>query len=336
MAAGRPGRTCQGFALDHPPDRAGPARISSARQAASCRGTLDARVDMFVRWHGGDLPRLLGARHARLHEGIAGRFFGDLPSWVVEPEVSFSIYGERGIIDILAWHPTRRILLVIELKTEIVDVERVAREAGPEATPRHQHRPQTGAGARSAVSTWVVIADSRSNRRAVVDHATVLRAKLPVDGPTMRAWLRSPVESDRRAQFHANRAWDAPWVDVGPDPRVVKRRPRTARTTTESRTDLRAETVWTCRRCIESPMATEAAWPGRAAARHWRSPAESSEPVGGPECAKRTSGPWPPSSSATEATVALADSADRGTQPLPARLRTSPATISRWIWFVPS
>ncbi len=23
-------------------------------------------------------------------------------------------------------------------------------------------------------------------------------------------------------------------------------------------------------------------------------------------------------------------------QPLPARLRTSPATISRWIWFVPS
>ena len=69
---------------------------------------LDARVDTVVRWHGGDLPRLLGARHSRLHEGMA-RFFGDLPEWIVEPEVSFSIYGERGIIDVLAWHPTRRI-----------------------------------------------------------------------------------------------------------------------------------------------------------------------------------------------------------------------------------
>ncbi len=82
---------------------------------------LDARIDTVVRWHGGDLPRLLSARHSKLHENMA-RFFGDLPEWIVEPEVSFSIYGERGIIDVLAWRPARRILLVIELKTEIVDV----------------------------------------------------------------------------------------------------------------------------------------------------------------------------------------------------------------------
>ncbi len=39
------------------------------------------------------------------------------------PEVSFAVYGERGVIDILAWHPGERALLVIELKTEIVDIQ---------------------------------------------------------------------------------------------------------------------------------------------------------------------------------------------------------------------
>ena len=82
---------------------------------------LDARVDAVVRWQGGDLSRLVSARHARMHEIIA-RYFRDLPGWIVEPEVSFSVYGERGIIDVLAWHPTTRILLVIELKTEVVDL----------------------------------------------------------------------------------------------------------------------------------------------------------------------------------------------------------------------
>ena len=45
-----------------------------------------------------------------------------MPAWVVRPEVSFSIYGERGVIDVLAWHPARRAILVIELKTELVDI----------------------------------------------------------------------------------------------------------------------------------------------------------------------------------------------------------------------
>jgi hypothetical protein len=66
---------------------------------------LDARIDAVVRWQGGDLSRLVSARHARMHE-IMARYFLGLPGWMIEPEVSFSIYGERGIIDILAWHPS--------------------------------------------------------------------------------------------------------------------------------------------------------------------------------------------------------------------------------------
>lgn len=82
---------------------------------------VGARLDTIVRWQGGDLGRLLNARHSAMHEVIA-RLFESLDGWTIEPEVSFSIYGERGVIDILAWHPVRRSLLVIELKTELVDL----------------------------------------------------------------------------------------------------------------------------------------------------------------------------------------------------------------------
>jgi len=92
--------------------------IGKLRRIAS---TLGARLEVFVRWDGADLPRLLDARHAAMHEAVAG-LFASSEGWVIEPEVSFSIHGERGIIDILAWHPGRRMLLVVELKTEVVAV----------------------------------------------------------------------------------------------------------------------------------------------------------------------------------------------------------------------
>ena len=82
---------------------------------------LDVRAELVLRWRGGELDRLLNSRHSALHEAVA-RYFADLPGWIIAPEVTFAVFGERGAIDILAWHPAMRALLVIELKTEIVDV----------------------------------------------------------------------------------------------------------------------------------------------------------------------------------------------------------------------
>ena len=155
-------------------------------------GALDARIDSIVRWRGADLGRLLDARHAGMHESMAG-LLGSLDGWQFEPEVSFSIYGERGLIDILAWHPGRRMLLVIELKTEIVEV------SGLLGSMDQRRRLAAGIVRRFgwdpvAVSTWVVIAESRTNRRALAAHASVLRAKFPADGRRIRRWLRDPVD----------------------------------------------------------------------------------------------------------------------------------------------
>ena len=152
---------------------------------------LDARADVVVRWRGGDLERQLSAAHSRLHEQVARRL-GSLSGWEFAPEVSFSMWGERGVIDILAWHAPTRSLLVIELKTELVDLnellgtlDRKVRLATKVAAGRGWLRP-------SSVSVWLVVVDSSTSRHRAREHGTMLRSALPDDGRTMRRWLARP------------------------------------------------------------------------------------------------------------------------------------------------
>jgi transcriptional regulator with XRE-family HTH domain len=190
---------------------------------------LDIRVDVIGRWRAGDLDRLLNAGHSRLDESVA-RAFRDLPGWTAEPEVSFSIYGERGVIDILAWHPGRRVLLVIELKTDIADVnellgtaDRKRRLAVPVAMERGWIRPGEPV---PAVSLWVIVAPSRTNRRRLAEHQAVLRAALPTDGRAMTGWLRDPRASVRALSF-----WPDSHGGAGRPPGRSVRRVRTPRAT---------------------------------------------------------------------------------------------------------
>lgn len=163
-------------------------RVDALRRIAAA---LDVTLDVSIRWQGGDLPRLLNARHAAMHEEMAGRF-GALPGWDYEPEVSFSIWGERGVIDGLAWHAATRCLLVIELKSELVDVNDLM--SGVDRKGRLAAEIARGRGWDAAsVSTWVVLADGRTNRRDVARHATTLRSKFPADGHAIAAWLRRPA-----------------------------------------------------------------------------------------------------------------------------------------------
>jgi hypothetical protein len=48
--------------------------------------------------------------------------------WQVAVEVSYSRFGERGSIDILAWHALSRTLLVVEIKSELASIEATLRK----------------------------------------------------------------------------------------------------------------------------------------------------------------------------------------------------------------
>lgn len=199
--------------------------IASVRRLAA---VLDVRVDLVPRWRGGDLDRMLNARHSRLHELVARRF-AQVPGWNAAPEVSFAIRGERGIVDLLAHHATRDMLLVIELKTEIVDVnellgtlDRKRRLAVLIATERGWR-----VGPATSVSVWLVVADSQMNRRRVLAHRTVLRSALPTDGRTMSGWLVRPRNPVRALSFSSDSHPGNARSGLASVRRVRRRAPRT-------------------------------------------------------------------------------------------------------------
>jgi transcriptional regulator with XRE-family HTH domain len=152
---------------------------------------LGGQLDLVVRWQGGELDRLLNARHSALHESVA-RSFADLSGWVIAPEVSFNVYGERGVIDILASHAASQTLLVIELKTEIVDINDLMGAADKKRRLAPGVARDRGWVAR-AVALGVIVADSKTNRRRVQGHARTIRNAMPLEGRTVKSWLRAPA-----------------------------------------------------------------------------------------------------------------------------------------------
>jgi transcriptional regulator with XRE-family HTH domain len=162
---------------------------------------LRADLDIVLRWNGTDLDRLLNGGHSAMHELVVGIL--TTAGWEVLPKRSFSIWGECGVIDILAFDAATRTLLVVELKTEIVEVQRLI---GPVDRYRRL-APRVGRELEweaLAVGAWVAVAESPTNRRRLGEHAGVLRAAFPSDSRSVRGWLRSPAGPLRALPFLAD------------------------------------------------------------------------------------------------------------------------------------
>jgi transcriptional regulator with XRE-family HTH domain len=95
--------------------------ISSVAVLRAHAAALDMRVEIRVVGRGADVARLLDDEHAAIVETLAAALGG--AGWPVEAEASYSEYGERGRIDLLAFDPAGRILVVVEVKTELADLQ---------------------------------------------------------------------------------------------------------------------------------------------------------------------------------------------------------------------
>ena len=174
-------------------------RFDTVRAVA---GALGARLDVRVRWQGAETDRVLHSAHAELHESVAVAL-GGIGGWVWHAEVTFSHFGERGVIDILAWHAETRSLLIIELKTELVAPQELVAtmhrrvRLGPTIARQHGWDPTT-------VSAWVVVRDTTTERRRLKRHRGLLRAAFPAKGRAMRGWLRQPRGAVSALSFWSN------------------------------------------------------------------------------------------------------------------------------------
>jgi Holliday junction resolvase-like predicted endonuclease len=148
---------------------------------------LNAHVVVELRLDG-ERP-LVDARHAAIQDWVVRLLRGT--GWLVDSEVGFNHYGDRGRIDVLAYHPALRLLLVIEVKTRIEDVQDVLgrmdvkrRIASNLARERDRHV--------TAVVPALLVMEGRTARRHVAAHEGLfggfdLRARGAI------AWMKRPA-----------------------------------------------------------------------------------------------------------------------------------------------
>lgn len=171
-------------------------RIERGRRAGLTVVALDAvatalggSLDLALRWHGVELDRLLDASHARLVE-LAVRLLR-ASGWEVAVEVTFSRYGERGSIDVLAFHPRFRVLLVVEVKSVIPDMQALL--AGLDRKLRLAPELALARGWHAERAVGLLVAwGTRTNRRRVEAHEASVRALLPSGTRDVRRWIRDP------------------------------------------------------------------------------------------------------------------------------------------------
>jgi transcriptional regulator with XRE-family HTH domain len=150
---------------------------------------LDPTLVIEIRWQGAALDRLIDREHAHVQEAAARRLASR--GWAVQAEVSFNHYGDRGSCDLVAWHAHTRTLLLVEVKSQLGDLQDLLHRLDVKARLGGLLARQLGWPTPRAVVRALVVAEGRTARQIVVRH-TALFSGFSLRGRAAHAWLRSP------------------------------------------------------------------------------------------------------------------------------------------------
>lgn len=150
-------------------------------------------------WRSPEIDRLRDKRHAQLVEA-AGRLLVEA-DWQVQVEYTFSHYGERGAVDVLAWHSAKSALLIGEVKTRVWDLQDLLstldrkRRLVPTLLRREPGWRADGVG--------VVLAmpESSTHRHLIERYSAVFDSALPDRQRRVRQWLETPIGDLRGILF---------------------------------------------------------------------------------------------------------------------------------------
>jgi transcriptional regulator with XRE-family HTH domain len=161
----------------------------SIRVLTQVAGVLEARIRVTLLWKGEELDRLLDGDHALLVEWVVERLRA--AGWLVVPEATFAIRGERGSIDVLAWHPPSGRVLVVEVKSVVPDVQAtlsgVDRKARLAPVIAREHGWTV-----TDVSRILVLPAERTARRRLESFEATFAQAFPARTVELRNWIDRP------------------------------------------------------------------------------------------------------------------------------------------------
>jgi HTH-type transcriptional regulator/antitoxin HipB len=150
---------------------------------------LEARVQLTPRWKGAELERLLDEAHAVVVAEVARRLVA--LGWIVELEVTYSEWGERGSIDVLGLRVADGAIVVVEVKTDVASTEALARKLDEKARLAPGIVSRRWRWEPTVVGRLLVMPDETRLRRLVRHHEVIARM-FPVDAVAIRRWLSHP------------------------------------------------------------------------------------------------------------------------------------------------
>ena len=150
---------------------------------------LGASVDLTIRWEGEQLDRLMDAGHAWIVERTASRLAS--MGWETRTEVSFNHYGDRGVVDLLALHPVLRVVLVVEAKTSVANVQDMLGRLDVKARLGRAIAESVGWTDVGTVTPAFVLSNTRTARREVMRHDLSF-GRYAMRGRSALTWVREP------------------------------------------------------------------------------------------------------------------------------------------------
>ena len=144
--------------------------------------SVDLRVD-------GERP-LTDARHAQIQNWLAALLRS--AGWIVDPEASFNVFGDRGRMDILAFHPVAHVVLVAEIKTRIEDAQDLLGRLDVKKRVAPKMAVERGWSATAVVPAIFVLEGSTARRR--LEEHGALFAPFSLHARAAMAWLRQPKQ----------------------------------------------------------------------------------------------------------------------------------------------
>ena len=150
---------------------------------------LDATLVIQLRWQGEQLDRMLDAAHASLQESVTQMLAG--AGYLVRTEVSFNHFGDRGRVDVVAFHAPTQILLVVEIKSVLGDLQETLGRLDIKTRVGAVLCRELGWPSPSAAVPVLVMGERRTARRIVERHAALF-LRFSLRGLAARRWVSRP------------------------------------------------------------------------------------------------------------------------------------------------
>lgn len=160
---------------------------------------VEVLITLEARWRGSDGERLLDRRHAELVERVVREL--QYAGFETVVEYTFNHFGERGAADIVGWHAPSRSLLIVEVKTRLVDLQETLSTLGRKVRIIPKLVVADRGWQPTSVSYILAVPDLSSLRRVVDRHRSVFDSAFPQRSLQVRGWLRSPAGQSLRGAW---------------------------------------------------------------------------------------------------------------------------------------